>query len=336
MDNVPQSTQENQKPVYDSVMDGADAILSRWEDAEEQQPSEDLAEEANEPLVEETELEPREEEEVDLEEEEVEEEQDPEPEAEEQEELKELEITDDTEIEVLVDGQTHQVSLQNLKRLYGQEASLTRKSQETAAQRKEAEQQLSKTNLVLTKMLERAEAKYKPYSEVDMLVASKSLSDEDFAQLRKEANEAETEVKFLREEADALYKDMQNQQQQQMQQAATEAVKVLQNDIPEWSNNLYNDIRSYAITEGLPEQQVNSIVDPSVIKILNKARLYDQAKKVSTTKKKATAKKVLRAKKAPPNETQKKQQNMKAARERLRDSTDRDDIADVILQRWES
>ena len=169
-----------------------------------------------------------------------------------------------------------------------------------------------------------------------MLVASKSLGNEDFAQLRKEANDAETELKFLREEADALYKDTQAQQQQKLQQAATEAVKVLQNDIPDWSNNLYNDIRTYAISEGLGEADVNSYVDPVVIKILNKARLYDQAKKVSTTKKKATAKKILRAKKAPQTETQKKQKNMAAQRDKLRVSNDRDDIADVILSRWET
>ena len=50
---------------------------------------------------------------------------------------------------------------------------------------------------------------------------------------------------------------------------------------------------------GLPEEQVNSYVDPTVIKVLNKARLYDQAKQVTTTKKKRVAKKVLKSKKAP-------------------------------------
>ena len=57
---------------------------------------------------------------------------------------------------------------------------------------------------------------------------------------------------------------------------------------------------------GLPEEQVNNYVDPTVIKVLNKARLYDQAKQVTTTKKKRVAKKVLKSKKAPPNATQMK------------------------------
>ena len=64
---------------------------------------------------------------------------------------------------------------------------------------------------------------------------------------------------------------------------------MLEQDIPEWNNQLYDDIRSYAIGIGLPEEQVNNYVDPTVIKVLNKARLFDQAKKVTTTKKKRVA-----------------------------------------------
>ena len=67
--------------------------------------------------------------------------------------------------------------------------------------------------------------------------------------------------------------------------AAVECVKVLQEQIPDWSNALYNDIRHYAIAQGLPENDVNQYVDPAVITLINKARLYDEAKKVSTVKK---------------------------------------------------
>ena len=54
-------------------------------------------------------------------------------------------------------------------------------------------------------------------------------------------------------------------------------MKVLQDAIPDWSNETYSDIRSYAVAQGLPEEQVNVIVDPAVIQIINKARLFDQA-----------------------------------------------------------
>ena len=130
----------------------------------------------------------------------------------------------------------------------------------------------------MQRMVQQAEERYKPYSEVDMILASKNLDDADFAQLRKEAQAAHDDLKFIKEEADNFYTGLQQQQQQQLQEAAKEAVRVLEQDIPEWSNQLYDDIRSYAIGQGLPEAEVNSYVNPSVIKVLNKARLYDQAK----------------------------------------------------------
>ena len=111
---------------------------------------------------------------------------------------------------------------------------------------------------------------------------------------------------------------------------------MLEQDIPDWNNQLYDDIRSYAIGIGLPEEQVNNYVDPTVIKVLNKARLYDQAKQVPTTKKKRVAKKVLKSKKAPPNAAQMKAKRMASAKARLQErGNDIDDIADVLLQRWE-
>ena len=340
MDNVQQS-QTEQKQVFDNLGDASDALLKRWEDATE--PSDQATEEATAEVTEETEdLEQEQEilEEVEIDEDELETDPDEEEEApEDTEEADEEEaegLTDETLIDILVDGETQQASIKDLKRLYGQEASLTRKSQEVAAQRKAAEDNIGKTDAILQRMVQKAEERYKPYSEVDMILASKNLDDADFTELRKEAQDAHDDLKFIKEEADQFYKGLQQQQQQQLQDAAKEAVRVLEADIPEWNNQLYDDIRSYAIGIGLPEEQVNNYVDPTVIKVLNKARLYDQAKQVTTTKKKRVAKKVLKSKKAPANAAQMKAKRMASAKARLQErGNDIDDIADVLLQRWE-
>ena len=329
---------DTQNAIYEDVDSASDALLARWEDA--QQLSEDLGEEATEPTTDETEELEQELETEDTDSQDEDDETDLEDEDEDDSKDEELEVTevdDDALLEILVDGETQQVSVAKLKRLAGQEASLTRKSQEAAAQRKEAEEQLQRTNVVLQKMLENAEAKWKPYEEVDMLLASKTMDTQDFAQLRKEAEEAHQEVKFLTEEADSFFGELKEQQQQALQQAAQEAIKVLEADIPEWNTNLYNEIRTYAVSQGLPEEQVNNYVDPNVIKILHKARLFDQAKQVTTTKKKRTAKKVLKSKKAPANEASKKAKRMTDAKARLRTGvTDIDDVADILLSRWEA
>lgn len=325
-------------------VDAEAAILQKWEDPEEEQVS-DQDEEATAEQVEETdeeqlieeeeELELEETEEDDLETEEADDESEDNDEDEEEEETSD-ELSDDTLVDIIVDGETQQASIASLKRLYGQEQSLTRKSQETARLRKEAETSIEKSHVVLQKMIEQAQERAKPYEQVDMMLASKQLSDEDFAQLRKEAKEANDNLKFLTEEADAFYGDLQKQQQANLQQQAKECVNVLQQEIPDWSNNLYNDIRAYAVNQGLPQEQVDQYVDPVVIQILHKAKLYDEGKKVATSKKKAPAKRVLKSKKSPPNAQQVRAQNTAKLAKKVRSSTDIDDMADLIMSRWQN
>tara|TARA_R100000654_G_scaffold10749_2_gene23464 strand:- start:396 stop:1433 length:1038 start_codon:yes stop_codon:yes gene_type:complete len=322
--------------------DAATAILKDWEDQAE--PASEDETEATEETTSETEVEDSdtESEEEAIEEEEIEEDLEEEEEVEDEEETEEVEeeaveLTDDTLVDIQVDGQTKQASIRDLKRLYGQEASLTRKSQETAQSRKEAQEQLQKADASLQAMISRAQERYKPYQDVDMLVASKTMSNEDFAALRAEAKVAEDDLKFLTEEANGFYGYLKSEQEKRTKQQASEAVKVLQKEIPSWNNALYNDIRGYAISNGLPEDTVNSIVDPNVIMLLHKAKLYDETKKVATVKKtKATKKKVLRTKKAPMTKANLEQRKKQEYRDRLRETgSDLEAMADVIMSNWE-
>jgi len=347
-------TNQPQRATFDDVEDAADAILGRWSDDESPTDRED-EEATSEDNIEETDaFEDYEEDETNEAEEDTEENlEDPDEEetaedeteeASEEEEFEEL--TDETLVEIPVNGEIKQASIKELKRLYGQEASLTRKSQETAAKRKEAEDIIQKTSMSYQKLIERAEARFKPYSEVDMLVASRQMEADDFAQLRKEAQEAESDLKFLKEESDAFFKEAQADYNKQHQAAAQECVRVLQDNLPDWGNDLYNDIRSYAVSVGLPQDQVDQYVDPNVIMILNKARLYDMGKAAADQKKskavrvnKSAGKKVLRSRKAPATDADLRVQRQRKASQKLRSnpsiSGDLDDIADALMSRWE-
>ena len=356
MDNVQDNA--TQPRALDDMFDASEAILDRWSDGENLSEENEELEATDDSNVGETDEETSDTQDDDEDLEEVEEtEEDPdtdeldededEPETTEEDDETEVELSEDTLVEIQVDGETKQASLKDLKRLYGQEASLTRKSQETAAKRKEADEALQKTHLSYQKLLERAEARMKPYAEVDMLVASRQMSTEDFAALRREAAEAEKDLKFIKEEADAFYKDAQAQQQKQVQEAAQNCVKVLSEQLPDWGDELYNNIRSYAVSQGLPQEQVDQYVDPSVIMILNKARLYDQTKATAETKKakakviktKEGTRKVLKTKKAPKSDADIRVQRQRDAQKRLRSNTSRagdlEDIADALMSRWE-
>ena len=346
-------THEEPQPRNLDLDDAEAAILNRWEDAEtlsdegQEATDEPREEDEDETSEDQSEIQDDNDEQTEDEDEtDPDEEESEEPEADEEDEEVELSgVDDDTEVEIIVDGETQRVSIAALKRLHGQEASLTRKSQDLAATRKQADAALQKADISYQKLLERAEARANPYSEVDMLVASRQMDADDFAKLRAEAKDAEADLKFLKEEADAFYRDAQDQQKVLHQQAASECVKVLQTQMPDWGNDLYNDIRSYAVSQGLPQEQVDQYVDPQVIMLLNKARLYDQTKATAETKKAKSkvirakdgnkGKKILRSTKSPVREDS-KSRRVKKAQDVLRSKNgDSDDIAEALLARWE-
>ena len=146
--NVPENNPQMNLPL--SSDDAAEMLLARWTDAGEDQPSDSDVPEAtatasNETeeaeLIDEqdTEVELDDEdlegpdEEVDLDEDDEEEEEEEEDDEEEEAEEAAL-LSEDSLVPVQVDGETLQVPAKKLARLYGQEASLTRKSQELATQ----------------------------------------------------------------------------------------------------------------------------------------------------------------------------------------------------------
>ena len=132
MDNV-----QDTKPQSLNLDQAQDAILAKWQvpdDDDQQTETETIA---PEPEVEETdegvlEIEDDEDDVVDQDDETDPDDEEVEPEEEDEDEEEEetaeaKPLDDEQKVEVLVDGETKSVSVRALKRLYGQEASLTRK-----------------------------------------------------------------------------------------------------------------------------------------------------------------------------------------------------------------
>jgi len=343
----------NSEPQALDIDDAAEAILGRWDDGEtlsevdkEDATSEDLNETE---VAEDDELDDEEDDQAELDLEDPDEDElddDDETDADEDDDEDDdepLAASDDQVVDIAVNGESKKVSVKDLKRLYGQEASLTKKSQDLATQRKQSEEQLAQTQMSYQKLLERAEARHKPYADIDMLVASREMDAETFSQLRQDAKQAEDDLKFLQEESGQLVSQAQQQHQQATREAATECVKVLQDQLPDWGNELYSDIRDYAVKSGLPKDQVDQYTDPQVIMLINKARLYDQSKqsanskkaKAKLTKSKSGKTKVLSSKKAPPSKKSIQRANQQKQMDMLSGAKDLDDIAEALLSRWE-
>lgn len=318
-----------------SMGDAEEAFLNRWK-SDATEPSED-DEGAAEPEVDETD------EGSDNEDVEVEETDDESEDPNEDEDTDEDEETEDSyvddenvKVKIKVGDEELTASIKDLKRLYGQEAALTKKSQEVAAKRKEVEDQGSYHLLGLQKLYERAVERYKPYAEIDMLVASKQMDAEELTILRQEAAKAYEDVRFLEQELGGFAKSVEQQRQKIIAEQAQAAVKELQDPdkgIPNFSPEVYNSILEYAVNNGMKREAVNQIVDPIVIKTLWKAMAYDKGKTVATVKKNKAPTKVLKSKTNVQAQKFAKSGETRAI-SKLRSSGSRDDAANAFLSRW--
>jgi hypothetical protein len=250
--------------------------------------------------------------------------------------------SDDAYVKLKVDGK--EASIKDLKRLYGQEAALTRKSQEAADIRKQAETAGALHVAGLEAMLNMAKKEAEPYANLNFLALTKdpNISKEELEALSNAAQSSYDKVRFLESELDGVIKHHEKTRHEQMVTQARETHKLLSDPktgIEGWGEPMYNDIRQFAIEQGLESRFVNEIVDPVGIKIIHMAMQYAKGKKAVSSPGKSikkvdkSPKKIVKGQSA---DTVGKGKVIKkdAAIKRLRSSGSLDDAAEAFLARW--
>lgn len=243
---------------------------------------------------------------------------------------------DAAKVKISVDGAEHEVSVKDLKRLWGQEASLTRKSQEVAQEHKTTTERRGQYETALDRMYQKAVERAKPYTQIDFALAAKNLSNEDYAALKQDAENAFKEVKFFEEELKQHVGTVTKEAQEAHKKAAGEAVKMLtdkdsQHYIPDWNEKVYADLRDYGVKLGIPREQMDNSTSAPSFKILWMAREYEKGLKVATKKKaKVVGKKPLSAKAPKSGEDNRPAQ----AFARLQKTGSVEDAAMTLFERW--
>ena len=244
-------------------------------------------------------------------------------------------------VEIEVDGESYKVP-EVLKDKFMLQADYTRKTQEVAEQRKQVEQaqaqlqtqaQLQQQNLEDYAKLIAADKQLQAYQQVDW----NALYDSDPAEFVR-LKEAYRELKDSRTE---LTQTLTAKQQQQMieQQAhlskiIEEGKQVLAKEIPNWNPTLAKELSDYGVSRlGFKAEEVQSVVDPRVVKMLHKAYLYDklQSGKTVTQKKVQNLPKVSKPG-SPSNKTINKTQE-ESLRKNLKRTGSTDDAAALFLSR---
>ena len=250
--------------------------------------------------------------------------------------------SDDIIVKIKVDGEEKEVPVKDLKRLYGQEAALTRKSQEVAAERTKATETTARSLAALDVMVKRAQEAAAPYKNINWVALAKdpNVTADQVSALQDLARSAIDNETFLTQHLDGFMKQVQVQQQTERANAAKECIKALTDEksplrIEGWNETLYNDLRAFGVEQGLNRDMVNQLTDAASFKLLHMAMQYSKgAKKVVTTKVNKAPKKIVKssvAKGTPAGKTTAAQVDRNKALSKLKQTGSQDDAVNAFL-----
>src|SRR5262249_40575515 len=100
-----------------------------------------------------------------------------------------------------------------------------------------------------------------------------------------------------------------------------------------WNEQMYNDLRQFAVDQGMPANIVNGIVDAPVIKLLRMAQMYNegQSANVKTVKKNNTITRVIKTSKTMDSSSRGPGGEKAKALGKLRKTGDVDDAAAALF-----
>ena len=242
----------------------------------------------------------------------------------------ETEVDDGPEVEIKIGEETRKVKVADLTRLYGQEASLTQKSQQLADRRTEADMIHARATQALTKMVTKAEEAWAPYAELDFALLANQMDADTYAQVKADAKVAFDNLTFHRSEMKEVSEAAAKVQAETTQRAAVECVKELSDPdkgIKGFGPELYQSMVTYADEAGLPE--IRTITSPAALRLIHKAMMFDKSQKTAAVVE-AKVQKVVNTPKrvlTPTKSDHEEPSSRRAAINRLAKSGDLDDAA---------
>tara|TARA_B100000287_G_scaffold424604_1_gene469489 strand:- start:421 stop:1473 length:1053 start_codon:yes stop_codon:yes gene_type:complete len=294
-----------------SIVEAQSAILGLLEpeeatpETEDSTPTEDVEESTEETQDEPLEEVSEEEEESDEEEEESEEELDAEEEEEEPDSYT-----------IKVDGEEIEVTLDELKSGYSRQSDYTKKTQEIAEYRKQAEammqqaqQEVYQTQQFRQQYIDAASAVVQQqYGKLNDLVNNtdwERLKIEDREEyLTKKSEVADLQSAMQQEEQRLNHANQQAmaEQRQTQQRIAHEERQKLEAILPEWKNEEFRqragkELTEFAMSQGFTQEELSQLTDHRSLLVLMQAKAFQEMQKAQTsTKSKKTKKKPKMAK----------------------------------------
>jgi len=221
----------------------------------------------------------------------------------------------DAKVTVKIDGEEMDVSFGDLIKGYQTDAHLSKKGRELGEAQKafdeEREAKMAEVDKLAeasAAMLGQAEQAYaKQYHDVDEKI-KKARADGDtyeLGELKDKREEIQEKYWGARRRREGLMEAVTKQREEVQAQQWNEQLEYFHNNIsdhiPDFDEKIATDIRDFAVSEGLSEEVLASIVDPVAVKMLDDYRRLKQGVTKGAAKRKVVpSKKAVPTKKAKP------------------------------------
>ncbi len=260
------------------------------------------------------------------------------------------EVEDESEEEpesfsIKVDGEDIQVTLDELKAGYSRQKDYTRKTQEVAEQRKQAEKIQHEAMQKNTELSEERALYNDLLPKMQMMIKNNLQKEPDWQQLidqdpqeylrkKEEWSKTSQTLSFVENEMNRLKTEQEQDSQRALQQQAIEGQRIINEKIPEWKDNEVakkeaENMMTYAKGLGFSQDELSQIYDGRLILLLRDAWQHSKVKKAVKTKPKESPARVSR-----PGNSNKIKSNtpLKNAKSKLRKSGTVSDAAKVFEQ----
>lgn len=186
-------------------------------------------------------------------------------------------LADDDHLVVVKTGDTERkVSIADLKALLGREEAIVARDKETEAASKKVQAESEKSVAIMAELIKRADAKLKPYQELDWVNARAKLPDNAYEQLRKDAQDAHAHALFLRETGNQFVGQMQANHQARVAAELKACDEAIAKD-PDLKGVTRADVKAYAAQFGDDvAASMDLLAAPWAFKVFHKAMLYDK------------------------------------------------------------
>ena len=267
------------------------------------------------------------EDEEELEEEEAEEEvEEVEDDTSTQDSVYDLDDLEDFQVNVKIDGEEVAVSVQDLVKGYSTDQSLSKKGRELSEAREALEAERAEKLAEVENMAQASAAMLgnteqafaKEYHEIEKQIETARENGDTYEvnELKDKRELAQQKYWNARRQREGLLEAVEQQKQQvQAQQWEKEMehfAAAIPDMIPDFNEQVAQDIRKFAIDEGINPDVLDQITDPQIVKFVDDYRRLKQGVSKGTAKRKAAP-----AKKAVPTKKAKAPQKKKADAEKM-------------------